>query len=239
MKRLILSAIVMLPAASALAQSNGQSTKAQFRAGKLNYLSFERMIEKISFNGNVAIVMGGEEVKPKQKQLNAAIPIMKNTSDKYHALLARSTGLWIGKGTIQFSPDALPVDAGSTILVNSMSMGGLYQVSEFRGTPPSGMGMPWTGLRITGYDTARKVFTRAMIGDGQSAGSVAMEGTWDEASQSITMPFTKKYPSGKEENLKEVYKIIDENTEVLEIYAVDPKTKKEFKMLNVIWTRQQ
>jgi hypothetical protein len=49
-----------------------EGTKAHFRAGGLNYLSFERNIEKITFNDNVAIVMGGEIIKPRGHQLNAA-----------------------------------------------------------------------------------------------------------------------------------------------------------------------
>ena len=48
-----------------------EGTKALFRAGSLNYLSFERTIEKISFNDNVAIVMGGEIIKPQGQQPNA------------------------------------------------------------------------------------------------------------------------------------------------------------------------
>lgn len=47
------------------------STKGIFRSGGLNYLSFERNIEKIAFNNNVAIVMGGEVIKPQGKQPNA------------------------------------------------------------------------------------------------------------------------------------------------------------------------
>ena len=48
-----------------------EGTKAQFRSGSLNYLSFERNIEKITFHGSVAIVMGGEIIKPQGKQMNA------------------------------------------------------------------------------------------------------------------------------------------------------------------------
>ena len=48
-----------------------EGTKAHLRSGDLNYLLFERNIEKITFNGNVAIVMGGETIKPQGKQLNA------------------------------------------------------------------------------------------------------------------------------------------------------------------------
>jgi hypothetical protein len=41
-----------------------EGTKMLFRAGKLNYSSFERLIEKITFNENLAIVMGKEKIKP-------------------------------------------------------------------------------------------------------------------------------------------------------------------------------
>lgn len=170
----------------------------------------------------------------------SSLPAQNNTPGTYHKMLARSNGTWIGESTMQFSLNAQPVNGGTSILINKMAMDGLYQVSEIKGTPAPGMGAPWTGLRITGYDNERKVFTRAMIGDGASAGGVAMEGSWDEATQTITMPFKKTNPvTGKERDLKEMYKIIDENTEVLEIYATDPETKKEFKMLYVKWTRKQ
>ena len=48
-----------------------EGTKAHLRSGDLNYLSFERNIEKISFNDNVAVVMGEEKIKPQGKQINA------------------------------------------------------------------------------------------------------------------------------------------------------------------------
>jgi len=48
-----------------------EGTKAIFRSGGLKYLSFERNIEKITFNENIAIVMGGEVIKPQGKQPNA------------------------------------------------------------------------------------------------------------------------------------------------------------------------
>jgi hypothetical protein len=50
---------------------NVQGTKAMFRTGGLNYLSFERNIEKVTFNDNIAIVMGSEVIKPQGTQLNA------------------------------------------------------------------------------------------------------------------------------------------------------------------------
>jgi hypothetical protein len=48
-----------------------EGTKAILKSGGLNYLSFERNIEAITFSGDVAIVMGGEVIKPQGTQPNA------------------------------------------------------------------------------------------------------------------------------------------------------------------------
>jgi hypothetical protein len=48
-----------------------EGTKALLRSGGLSYLSFERNIEKVTFNNNLAIVMGQEKVRPQGKQNNA------------------------------------------------------------------------------------------------------------------------------------------------------------------------
>jgi|GEM_PF-6544234 len=158
---------------------------------------------------------------------------------KFHQMLALSNGIWIGEGSMQFSSDGQRVNSGVARLVNKMSSDGLYQISEIKGNiKPGGMGAPWTGLRITGYDSAKGVFTRAMIGDGPAIEPVSMQGQWDEAKRTITFPFRKVDNSGKEQKLTEVYTIVDNNTEILEIYATDPKTSKEFMMLQVRWTRQ-
>lgn len=72
-----------------------EGTKAHLRSGDLNYLSFERNIEKISFNDNVAIVMGGEIIKPQGKQLNAGKIVSRRFThvwmykDKRWTLIAR------------------------------------------------------------------------------------------------------------------------------------------------------
>jgi hypothetical protein len=46
-------------------------TKAQIRSGKLDYATFERSIERITINENIAIVMGKEILKPQGLSDNA------------------------------------------------------------------------------------------------------------------------------------------------------------------------
>ena len=48
-----------------------EGTKQHLRNGGLNYLSFERKIEKISIHDNIVIVMGGEVIEPQGSQPNA------------------------------------------------------------------------------------------------------------------------------------------------------------------------
>lgn len=63
-----------------------EGTKALLRSGNLNYLSFERNIEKITFNDNIAIVMGGEIIKPQGHQVNAGKTVSR-----------RFTNVWLYK----------------------------------------------------------------------------------------------------------------------------------------------
>lgn len=46
-------------------------TKQHLRSGGLAYASFQRVIEKITFHDNVAIVMGHEVIRPQGTQPNA------------------------------------------------------------------------------------------------------------------------------------------------------------------------
>lgn len=155
-------------------------------------------------------------------------------TDRFHQLLARSTGAWTGQATMTFSPTAPPITSTST-LTNTMAMGGLFQVSEIIYTIG---GQRLRGIRVTGYDASKKIFTRAMIQDGGNG--VAMEGPWDEATHSMTMRYQQLNSStGRVAQMKEVYTIVDENTELLEIYRQGENPNQETKILHVKWTRNR
>jgi hypothetical protein len=167
------------------------------------------------------------------KAPTVASPLAAPT-DEFHRLLARSNGTWTGQATMMVSPTAAPLTSSST-LTNSMTMGGLFQLSEIIYNIN---GRQIRGVRVTGYDAAKKIFTRAMIQDGGNG--VAMEGAWDPATKSTTMRYQQlNNATGQYNDMKEVYTFVDENTELLEIYRLDTKANKEFKILNVKWTRNQ
>jgi len=67
-----------------------EGTKQLLRTGGLHYLSFERNIEKITFNDDVAIVMGGEIIKPQGTQPNAG----KTVSRRFTHVWKFSNNSW-------------------------------------------------------------------------------------------------------------------------------------------------
>ena len=70
---------------------NVEATKQHLRAGGLKYLSFERNIERITFDDdNIAIVMGGEVIKPQGTQPNAG----KTVSRRFTHVWKKSDNTW-------------------------------------------------------------------------------------------------------------------------------------------------
>ena len=157
------------------------------------------------------------------------------TPGEPHKILANSNGTWIGEVTMWMSPDAPPQTNKST-MTNKMIMDGRYQLSEYKG---DFMGMPFTGMSTTGYDNAKKVFISTWI-DNMGTGIMKMEGPWDEATKSMTLAGKMIDPStGRECNMREVFKVIDDNNQLMEMYGPDPKTGKEFKSMTVKLTRKK
>ena len=75
-----------------------ERSKSQIRTGNLAYLSFVRNIEKITFNYNIAIVMGEEILKPQGIQQNAErtvtrrfTNIWKNTNNQWQIIGRQAT----------------------------------------------------------------------------------------------------------------------------------------------------
>ena len=67
-----------------------EGTKQLLRGGGLNYLSFERSIENVAFNDDLAIVMGEEKIRPRGKQPNAG----KLVTRRFTNVWKYSNGAW-------------------------------------------------------------------------------------------------------------------------------------------------
>jgi Protein of unknown function (DUF1579) len=153
-----------------------------------------------------------------------------------HKMLASWSGTWNGNITMWEYEGAAPQKMSSTA-VNSMILGGRYQSSKHTGNM---MGMPFEGMSITAYDNAAKQFVSTWI-DNWGTGIMSMSGTWNESAKALTMIGTMPdiCRPGKTCTMKEVFTVVDNNTQKMEMYGPDPKTGKEFKMMEINSTRKK
>ena len=71
------------------------------------------------------------------------------------------------------------------------------------------------------------------------SGIMQMEGPWDDATKSMTLAGTCTDPmSGKIQNVRETFKIIDDNTQMMEMFMPGPDGK-EFKTMEIKFTRKK
>jgi hypothetical protein len=67
-----------------------QQVRAFMRTGKIDYGTFERVIEKVTVLDNVAIAMGHEVITPKRQTANAG----KTVTRRYTDMWVRQAGAW-------------------------------------------------------------------------------------------------------------------------------------------------
>ncbi|PJJ64561.1 DUF1579 domain-containing protein [Chryseobacterium geocarposphaerae] len=158
------------------------------------------------------------------------------TPGDMHKMLAKSDGAWNGANTTWMENGAKPMTSTSEA-TNKMIFDGRYQISEHKG---NFMGMPFEGMSITGYDNAKKKFVSTWI-DNMGTGIMNMEGEWNVSTKSIEFKGKMTDPArpGKDCDVREVYTFVDDNTQKLEMYGPDSKTGKEFKTMEIIFTRKK
>jgi hypothetical protein len=156
------------------------------------------------------------------------------TPGDMHKMMASWDGTWTADLTMWEKPDAPPQKSTGTT-VNKMVLGGRYQESVNTSTM---MGMPFEGHGTLGYDNLKKVFESTWI-DNMGSGVMKMSGPWDAATKTVTLTGKMMDPmSGKEMDDKETFTVIDDNTQMMNMYGKGPDGK-EFKTLEIKFTRKK
>ena len=68
-----------------------KNIKSFLREGQIDYTSFDRVIEKITFTGDIAIVMGKEITTPEKNTENAG----KTVTRRYTNIWMKMKGVWL------------------------------------------------------------------------------------------------------------------------------------------------
>jgi len=185
-----------------------------------------------------------EEVKEEPKE-KAWIPIDSAAAmnammaagalGEEHKMLAKSNGKWTAEMTYWDGIDR-PANKMTGTQVTKSILDGHFQQSTFSG---DFMGMPFNGISTVGYDNTTKEIVSTWI-ENMSTSMMVMRGKWDAATKTINLTGKQKNPvNGLECTMRQVYKIVDDNNEMMEMYGPDPKTGKEFKMMEIKYTRKK
>jgi hypothetical protein len=156
------------------------------------------------------------------------------TPGQMHAHLAKDVGTWKVKTKSWMAPKTDAIESAGTSKVSPL-MDGRYVMAELTAEMP-GMG-PFNGLGIYGYDNLTKQFVASWI---DNAATSIMHGTGELSADGKTLtwkyqgtcPLTKKPIV-----MREVDTIIDANTKKMEMFGPYPKTGEEFKMMEIVLTR--
>ncbi|MFS4431698.1 DUF1579 domain-containing protein [Chryseobacterium sp. S90] len=158
------------------------------------------------------------------------------TPGEMQKMLAKSDGNWNGETTMWMENGGKPMVSKSEA-TNKMMYGGRYQITNHKG---NFMGMPFEGMSIVGYDNAKKKFVSTWI-DNMGTGIMHSEGDWNASTKSVEFKGKMTDPSrpGKDCDFREVFTFVDDNNQKLEMYGPDSKTGKEYKTMEIKYTRKK
>ena len=152
------------------------------------------------------------------------------TPGPMHEMLASRVGTWKAEVTMWMDPSQPPTTSEATTVCESM-LGGRYFKSTHSGMM---MGMPFEGFEISGYDNVKKKFFNVWI-DNMGTGIMVSEGTYDEATKTLTYTGQMTEPMGTEMNVREVVNHTDNDHSTFEMYV--DMGGKEVKNMEIKYTR--
>lgn len=156
------------------------------------------------------------------------------TPGEAHKMLAEADGEWTDEITMWMEEGGQPMTSKG-VANNKMILGGRYQISNHKG---SFMGQSFEGMSMVAYDNAKKKYISTWV-DNMGTGVMNMEGEWNEAAKAIEFKGKMICPAnGKECDVRETYQIIDKDTHLMTMYGPDLKTGKEYKNMQIKFTRK-
>lgn len=172
--------------------------------------------------------MSEQDQKDMQCMMEAATP------GKMHEYLAKGVGNWTGKNKMWMKEGAPPMESDCTAVVTAVLDGRFFK-TEVAGDM---MGMPFKGGSLTGYDNVSKKFQSTWA---DNMGTGMMVGTGELSADQKTLSWTFKFncPIAKKEiTMRQVETHTSDNAFTLTMYGPDPHTGKEYKCMEISFTRK-
>ncbi len=171
----------------------------------------------------------------KQEDLTAEYQELAQPSEE-HKLLELMAGKWVQTTKFWQKPGADPIAAPGTT-VNKMVLGGRFLESEWENSEGEMRGQ---GLNILGFDRRSNRYT--LVGfDTWGTYYVTAEGTWDEATKTLTLQGEDEDPvRGFTQKYDFIIHLVDDDNYIIEVVFKNKELTEglpEFKMVESKFTR--
>lgn len=178
--------------------------------------------------------------QPSESEMMATMMAVAQPGEN-HKQLANMAGKWSYTVKWWMNPQSPPSESTGTMTAK-MAMGGRYLISEHKGK----MEMPgadgkitkteFQGMSIDGYDNAKKKFVSSWI-DNMGTGIMNSEGTYDDATKTLTCTGSYEPMPGVVTKAKEVCKFVDDDHHTMEMF--EDRGDTQVKTMEISYTRKK
>jgi hypothetical protein len=157
------------------------------------------------------------------------------TPGEMHEFLTDAVGVWHGETKMWMAPDSEPMVSECTSTIGPM-MDGRFTKCEIAGEM-EGMGA-FNGFGLYGFDNVSQKFQSTWV-DNMGTGMMVGAGELSSDGKTLTWEYTYNCPIRKKPTtMREVERRTGPNTTVLEMYGPHLETGKEYKMMEIAFTRK-
>lgn len=177
----------------------------------------------------------GADKKAANEEMEAMMERMKEfgTPGAEHAVLNSLVGNWNATSKHRMKPGDKPQKSTGTSS-NAWVLNGRFLKQEFKG---EWNGQPFEGLGYLGYDKMKKEYVSVWM-DSMGTGMFRSAGQYNASAKTITDEGTFSCPATGEKDMwfRSVWKIVNDNHLIFDMYMKDPNGK-EFKSMEIDYKR--
>lgn len=171
---------------------------------------------------------------PKMAEMMEKFKAFSTPTEK-HKVLDAIVGNWDHTVTSWMGPDS-PAETSTGTTENTWIMDGRFVKGKTSGMF---MGTPFEGLSLVGYDNLKKEYQTVWI-DNMSTGMMTGTAEYDEAAKTLTDKGHFSCPMvGGDRTYRSITTLKDNDHYTYEMYMNDPASGKEFKAMEITYTRKK
>ena len=183
---------------------------------------------------SASFVAAKEKKHDKQMDPQAMMELWKKLAEpgEPHKVFAGLAGSWTTTTKEWMEPGKPPTESTGTAEMK-MLLDGRFLYQEYHAQM---MGQPFSGIGIDAYDNMTKKYVTAWM-DTMGTGIFMMEGTASADGKTIALNGSHPEPGGGKMHHRALWKLVDANTQIFEMYGTHGQGKEE-KMMEITYTRK-